>query len=102
MDRDTLFIVISIVCIANGILSPVIIIPYALSPIWMPDFIPITAATAAYGASLMVSLATLVLSGVPAALYERLGGRGGSGSMLIWLGGAVLLSLPAVQHIAGR
>jgi len=102
MDRDTLFVVISLVCIANGILSPVIIIPYALSPVWMPDFIPITASTAAYGASLMVSLATLVLSGVPAALYERFGSRRGAGSMLVWLVCAVLLSLPAVQHIAGR
>jgi len=102
MDRDTLFIAISLVCIANGILSPVIVIPYALSPIWMPAFVPITASTAAYGASLMVSLATLVLSGIPAALYERLGGRGGIGSMLVWLVGALLLSLPAVQHAAAR
>lgn len=102
MDRDTLFILISVVCIANGLLSPVVIIPYALSPVWMPEFIPLTQATAAYGASLMISLATLVLSGVPAAVYERLGGHGGSGSMLVWLGGAVLLSLPAIQRLAAQ
>jgi hypothetical protein len=51
--------------------------------------------------SLLVASGTLLFSGVPAALYERLvdHARGGQVALWIWLGGAVLLALPALRFI---
>jgi len=44
----------------------------------------------------LVASATLLFSGVPAALYERLVDGESAVSTWIWLAGAALLSVPAV------
>jgi hypothetical protein len=53
-----------------------------------------------FWSSILLSTATLLFSGVPAALYERLLERepDSTASMWIWLGGALMLSLPMVQR----
>jgi hypothetical protein len=51
--------------------------------------------------SLMVSTATIILAGIPAALYERfIGAKDDSteGSLFIWLAGTALLTLPAMGN----
>ena len=52
-----------------------------------------------YTTGVMLSLLTFILSGLPAALYERLFRRSTSTvvSMLIWLAAAALLSYPAYK-----
>jgi len=52
-------------------------------------------------ASLMVSTATVILGGVPAALYERFVGvkdDSSETSMWIWLAGTGILTIPAVGN----
>ena len=52
-------------------------------------------------ASLMASTATIIVGGIPAALYERyVGAKGNSTevSLWIWLAGTALLTLPAVGN----
>ncbi|MGY3033007.1 hypothetical protein ACVIIV_002177 [Bradyrhizobium sp. USDA 4354] len=51
-------------------------------------------------ASLMVSTATIILGGIPAAIYERVTGAAESSSvsLWIWLAGTAILSLPAVGN----
>jgi hypothetical protein len=52
-------------------------------------------------ASLMVSTATIILAGIPAAIYERfIGAKEDStdGSLWIWLAGTGLLTLPAMGN----
>jgi hypothetical protein len=51
-------------------------------------------------ASLMVSTATVILGGVPAAIYERITGASESSdaSLWIWLAGTALLALPAAGN----
>jgi hypothetical protein len=52
-------------------------------------------------ASLMVSTATIVLGGIPAAIYERFVGAtedSTEASLWIWLAGTALLTLPAVGN----
>jgi hypothetical protein len=52
-------------------------------------------------ASLMVSTATLILGGVPAAIYERVQGIEGDSnevSLWIWLAGTAILALPAAGN----
>jgi hypothetical protein len=51
--------------------------------------------------SLMVSTATIILAGIPAALYEHfVGAKNDSteASLWIWLAGTALLTLPAVGN----
>lgn len=51
--------------------------------------------------SLMVSTATVILAGIPAALYERFTGAKDDStivSLWIWLAGTALLSLPAIEN----
>jgi hypothetical protein len=51
--------------------------------------------------SLMVATATIILGGIPAAIYERLSGARDDStevSLWIWLAGTALLSLPAVGN----
>jgi hypothetical protein len=51
--------------------------------------------------SLLVATFTLMISGVPAAIYERLSGASQSNimSMGIWLLGALILTAPGVANM---
>ena len=51
-------------------------------------------------ASLMVSTATIILGGIPAAIYERVTGAPESNdvSLWIWLAATALLALPAAGN----
>ncbi len=71
---------------------------FHLAPIWLPDFVPLTQNTVLFVASLMISFGTLFVSGVPAALFERLSGRQETDRavMLVWLAGALALALPGL------
>jgi hypothetical protein len=51
-------------------------------------------------ASLMVSTATIILGGIPAAIYERATGATETTeiSLWIWLAGAAILTIPAIGN----
>jgi hypothetical protein len=52
-------------------------------------------------ASLMVSTATIIIAGIPAAIYERFAGARDDStpaSLWIWLAGVAVLTLPAIGN----
>jgi hypothetical protein len=100
LDRQTLFPVVIGLCIVNGILSPYLRVAIPITAVLMPELFPRTVEWVLFWSSVLVASATLLLSGVPAALYERLVDHDAEStvSMWIWLSGAALLSLPAVQR----
>jgi hypothetical protein len=57
-----------------------------------------------YLTSLMVSLLTLLVAGIPAALYERWRGLPQStpGSLAVWLLSALLLTVPTLLRLFGQ
>jgi hypothetical protein len=57
-----------------------------------------------YLTSLFIFVMTLLLAGVPAALYERLRSleRSTLASLAIWLAAALLLTLPTLMRIFGE
>jgi hypothetical protein len=100
-DRQTLLLIVVGVCITNGILSPFIKIAIPVTVALMPELFPRTLEWVLFWSSVLLSSATLLFSGVPAALYERFVERKpeATASMWIWLGGAATLSLPVAQRL---
>lgn len=98
MSVANIFIAILGVTLINGFVSPIVPLVFLWAPVWMPEFAPKTPVAILYGTSLLVSVGTLILSSVPAGLYERATGREMSDqtSMYIWLGAALLLTAPGL------
>jgi len=89
---QNLFVATVAVCLLNGLISPMLSVAWHLHPVWLPEMLPATREIVFYGASLIVSTATLLLSALPAAVAERLG-LPLERAMWVWLGGATALLL---------
>lgn len=102
MDRNLYYIAIAGFGMINGLFNQAAV-PFAflfmkiLSPALLFDNLHLTLMFA----SLMVSTGTIILAGIPAALYERyVGAKDDSteASLWIWLAGTGLLTLPAIGN----
>ena len=100
-DRQGLLVVVAGICMVNGMFSPYLAIALQVTPVLMPEMFPRTVGWALFFSSIVVSTATLLLSGVPAALFERFVemDEKATTSMWIWIAVATLMSLPALQNI---
>lgn len=101
LDRQTLLLLTISVCVVNGIFSPYLKVAIPISAALLPELFPRTVEWVLFWGSILLSSATLLFSGVPAALYERLVERDEENdvSMWIWLTGAAVLSLPAALRL---
>lgn len=100
MQPRTLFVLTMAVSLSAGLAhmlgqSVVFVIVFITAPLWWPEVLGYSAPVLAYAGSLLISTATLLLAGIPAALLERLGraAEPSTGPMLVWLAAAVLLSV---------
>ena len=96
MDRQTLFPIVLGVCVANGIFSPYLNLAVAVTAVLLPELFPRTVEWVLFWSSVLLSTATLLFSGVPAALYERLFEGESTAAVWIWLAGASLMTLPSL------
>jgi hypothetical protein len=101
MNRNFYFIGIAFFGMINGIFNQLWLI-FALlyvQPFAGPLLFGSLSLTLMF-ASLMVATATVVLGGIPAALYERATGASESSdaSLWIWLAATALLALPAAGN----
>ena len=103
MDRNLLVFAVVGISILNGLFSPFLAIAVPISAVLMPEVFPRSVGWVLFFSSLLVASGTLLASGVPAALYERLvdGACGGTAAIAIWLVGAAVLALPAFRHLLG-
>lgn len=101
MNRNFYFIGIAFFGMINGIFNQLWLIFTLLyvQPIAGPLLFGNLSLTLMF-ASLMVSTATVILGGIPAAIYERVTGASDSSnaSLWIWLAGTALLALPAAGN----
>jgi hypothetical protein len=97
-----LLIATATLAIVNGIASPFLLNVFLLYPLWYPGFLPVDSTLLVTLASLILSTILLMITGVPAALYELLVERGGTSvvSASIWFGCMVLATIPALPGIA--
>jgi hypothetical protein len=89
----------------NGLFSPMLSYALVLNALWLPAYIPIGPSFVFLFASLLVSTLSIMLAGVPAALYERFTAKTETTavSALIWIGTLTVLTVPAFERmIAGR
>lgn len=100
LDRQTIFLAVISLSIVNGILSPFLKVAIAISAVLLPELFPRTLEWVLFWGSVLLATATLLFSGVPAALYERLVQRDPdeTASVWIWLAGAAVLSLPVLAR----
>ncbi|MFK4491170.1 hypothetical protein [Bradyrhizobium sp. USDA 336] len=101
MSRNYYFVAIAFFGMINGIFNQLALIFTLL-------YVQMLAGPLLFGnlsltlmfASLMVSTATVILGGIPAAIYERITGTAESNnvSLWLWLAGTAILALPAVGN----
>lgn len=102
MDRDVWLAAIALICLVNGLFSPAVAALWGLAPLWLPGFLLVIPGALFFASALALAILTLLLSGVPAALYERATGAGQTGPVAIglWLISALALTLPAFWTLA--
>ena len=102
MNRNIYFIGIAFFGMVNGLFNQIALL-YALLHVQVLApalFFGSTGLTLMFS-SLMVSTATVILAGIPAAIYEHVTGAKDDStdvSLWIWLAGTGLLTLPAMGN----
>ena len=100
MERNFYFIGIAFFGMINGLFNQVALL-FALihMQVLAPSLLFGSTSLTLMCSSLMVSTATIILAGIPAAIYERyVGAKDDSTvtSLWIWLAGTAILTLPAM------
>ena len=99
MERHWYYIGIAFFGMINGLFNPLIIFAYVWSKVLMSFPLFEVEALIVYFASLMLSTATIIIGGIPAAIYERFAGitdDSTATSLWIWLAGTGILTIPAI------
>lgn len=102
MDRNLYFVGIAFFGMINGLFNSAAVLfavvhMQILAPSLLFGSVPLTLMFS----SLLVATATIILGGIPAAIWERVTGATDDStqtSLWIWLAGTALLTLPAVGN----
>ena len=102
MDRNLYYVGIAFFGMINGIFNQLALLfalihVQVLAPALLFGSVPLTLMFS----SLMVATGTIILGGIPAALYERfIGAKDDSteASLWIWLAGTGILTIPAIGN----
>ena len=102
MERNWYYVGIAFFGMVNGLFNQLWLL-FALIPMKLlaPALFFGSVSLTLMFASLMVSTATIIIAGIPAAIYERVvGARDDSTptSLWIWLAGTGILTIPAVGN----
>ncbi|MGH6769263.1 MAG: hypothetical protein ACRECO_09640 [Xanthobacteraceae bacterium] len=99
MERHWYYIGIAFFGMINGMFHPLRVISYVFTRVLMSVPLFGSEALTFLFSSLMLATATIILGGIPAAIYERFRGVQDDStdvSLWIWLAGTALLSVPAI------
>ncbi len=101
MSRQYYYIGIAFFGMINGMFSPYRAIAFIFSNMFMAVPLFGSQPLIVYFASLMLATATVIVGGIPAAIYERLSGvkdDSSDTSLWIWLAGTAILTIPAIGN----
>ena len=102
MDRQYYYVAIAFFGMINGLFNQIAVL-FAIIHVQIlaPALLFGSTALTLMFASLMVSTLTIIIGGIPAAIYERMTGTGSESSqasLWIWLAGTAILTLPAAGN----
>jgi hypothetical protein len=104
MRRDAYVLGIASLAIINGMHFSYYYIPayFLMRPFVQITFFTGSPIIASYLTSLLLSTITLMIAGIPAAIYERFRGlkQSDATTYTIWLAASVLLALPTIMNLA--
>ena len=103
MSGNSFLVGIVAVAILNGIFSPFFVFTARIIILTLAPELLLTGATVvAFLASLLAATTTIILAGIPAALFERATGRTTTDtvSYALWLITSVALAFPAFLRVA--
>ena len=100
MSTQSYVIAIVLFATVNGIFSPWLVGVFPFVFVLMPAFFLSSLSVLLFLSSILFATLTLIVGGIPAALYERWSGAKESNniSMWLWLAGVGLLTLPAAAN----
>jgi hypothetical protein len=102
MDRNFYYVGIAFFGMINGLFNQALVpFAYLFSKVLAPGLFFGSDSLALMFASLMASTATIIVGGIPAAIYERfIGAKDDSteASLWIWLAGTAILTIPAIGN----
>jgi hypothetical protein len=101
MERHWYYIGIAFFGMINGMFHPLRVYSYLFSKILMTVPLLGSEALIFYFSSLMLATATIIVAGIPAAVYEHFAGVKDDStvvSLWIWLAGTALLTAPALGN----
>lgn len=102
MDRQFYYIAIAFFGMINGLFNQLALLFAILHvQILAPALLFGSTGLTLMFSSLMVATATIILGGIPAAIYERMtdtGEESSEVSLWIWLAGTAILTLPAIGN----
>ena len=102
MDRNLYYIGVAFFGMINGLFNQTwVLFSLIHVQILAPALLFGSVALTLMFSSLMVSTATIILGGIPAAIYERVVGAKEDStevSLWIWLAGTAVLTLPAIGN----
>ena len=104
MQRDVLLMVIAGLSLVNGMhFSPYFDPAFLLLRPFAAGFLITSPLVLLYITSLFVSVLTVAIGGVPAALVERARGQASStpASLMIWAGGVAVITAPTLLGLGG-
>jgi hypothetical protein len=103
MERHNIFSIVLIASAISGMVSPAMMIVAIFSWIWLPSFMLGSTGLIFFLSMLVTATATLLLAGVPAALYERtVDDATGRQALWIWAVCSVLLMLAGLAWRFGH
>jgi hypothetical protein len=99
MERNFYYIGVAFFGMINGIFNPLMVYAYIWAKVLM--YVPLFGVEALffYFAALMLSTATIILGGIPAAIYEHFVSAKDDStvtSLWIWLAATAILTIPAI------
>jgi hypothetical protein len=102
MDRNLYYVAIAFFGMINGLFNQTwLLLSLIHVQILAPALLFGSVSLTLMFSSLMVSTATIIIGGIPAAIYERVVGAkedSTQASLWIWLAGTAILSLPAIGN----
>ena len=102
MDRNYYYVGIAFFGMVNGLFNQALVpFAYLFAKVLAPGLLFGSESLTLLFASLMASTGTIIVGGIPAAIYERFIGAtedSTDASLWIWLAGTALLTLPAIGN----